>query len=117
MIQRRNFLIAGALVLAAPLAANIGARLEVPALRRWRVTKRLRAILGPVEGEAAIKAFLEDTLHNTPFETIDDRSLATGFLLATDYFDRGRPANAPISYQGIYDPYFSPCINPLADLT
>lgn len=36
------------------------------------------------------------------------------FLLSTDFFQNGADASRPLRYVRYYDPYVSPCYNPLA---
>jgi hypothetical protein len=40
----------------------------------------------------------------------------TRYLLSTDFFQHGADESRQIQYVGFYDPYVTPCLNPLARL-
>lgn len=47
---------------------------------------------------------------------LDEPSLAMRFLLSTDWFEHEDSARS-LAFRALYDPYVSPCYNPLAALS
>ncbi len=43
----------------------------------------------------------------------DDR-IVSSFLLGSDFFQDGADRSKPVRYQGLWDPYRTPCANPFA---
>jgi hypothetical protein len=43
--------------------------------------------------------------------------LHTRFLLSTDFFQNGSDEKKPLKFVALYDPYVTPCYNPLSSIT
>jgi hypothetical protein len=90
---------------------DIAARTRVPGT----LEDRLRAHLPYLDvDDAVLAAFARDQRAGTGArEEID--AIAARFLLSTDFFQNGADEDRPLRYVAYYDPYRSPCYNPLRD--
>jgi hypothetical protein len=65
----------------------------------------------------AISKYLADWERHHPGKSSDafrtDARFFQRFLMSTDFFQNGRATNRVISYVTYYDPYVTPCYNPL----
>ena len=125
-IDRRGFLAAGSLaVLAVGLfgAGGCGGGreatrgLSVGEARR-RVVEYLRVKLPWLNhGEGTLERFAEEYVRWYPPGTKPTAgpNLVARYLLSTDFFPGGADESRPLEYVEFYDPYVSPCYNPLVE--
>ena len=66
---------------------------------------------------AVLEAFVGDYLADTARVRRGERIEAVGsrFLLSTDFFQHGGDESRALRYVAYFDPYRSPCYNPLAE--
>lgn len=135
-LNRRKLLIGGGVVAAA--GAGLGVS-YVFAREEDAVKAVLRRRLSPLNiEEAELAKFSTDYVRSrrqyrsqfrllgsvaalyqriTPYELLPMRSplrrlednIVSNFLLATDFFEHGADSTRPLRYQGLHDPYASPC--------
>ncbi len=125
-LARRDFLAAGTLavlavgVLGAPGCGPAGGRgggLSVAEARR-RVVEYLRLKLPWLRhGKGTLERFAEEYVRHFPPGTKPGAgpNLVARYLLSTDFFPNGADESRPLDYVEFYDPYISPCYNPLVE--
>jgi hypothetical protein len=122
-LRRRSLLAA----LAALLGLLAAARLGLLAPLRWLAPRaggaqaELRALLlahfpylkiGPEVADAWLRD-LERRGRGLPDPAALPSDLALRFLLSTDFFQGGADPARPLRYAAFYDPWATPCYNPL----
>jgi hypothetical protein len=78
------------------------------------IRARLRSLRIPAETLIAWASDRER--HEGPFEAPDSdvpHEVVSQFLMSTDFFPNGMDERRPLAYVTYYDPYVTPCYNPL----
>lgn len=108
-MNRRSFLLSGALVATAGGAA-VG-------LTRWG---RIRTMAAAIRAEFSDFADLGDAPEQYAAAFIDlhggwavGRDVNLNFLLSTDFFHTGEDPFRPLKFVAIYDPLANPCMIPV----
>ena len=125
-VPRREFLAAGslaALAVGVLGSAGCGERQETTrglsvAEARRRVVEYLRVKLPWLNhGEGTLERFAEEYVRWYPPGTKPTAgpNLVARYLLSTDFFPGGADESRPLEFVEFYDPYVSPCYNPLVE--
>ncbi len=125
-LPRREFLAAGSLAaLAVGVLGTAGcggskesARGMSVAEARKKVVEYLRLKLPYLRhGEGTLERFAAEYVRHFPPGTKPGPgpNLVARYLLSTDFFPNGADESKPLDWVEFYDPYISPCYNPLVE--